>query len=112
MTTVITELLVLDPPLAHELQQQWKAHEAVNAVHTFRLDRITLQAGFSGSREIGQWVGAITAALEPTSTISHSMAGGDGACATSELADEGVMEHEEQLQVTQDIADFFASIVD
>ncbi|KAG1810630.1 uncharacterized protein BJ212DRAFT_1245459, partial [Suillus subaureus] len=31
MTTVITELLVLDPPLAHELQWQWKAHEAVNA---------------------------------------------------------------------------------
>lgn len=78
MMTVITELLVLDLPLAHELQRQWKAREAVNAVHTFRLDRITLQPGFSGSRGIGQRVGAITAALEPTNTISHSMAGGDG----------------------------------
>ncbi|KAG1816412.1 uncharacterized protein BJ212DRAFT_1271798 [Suillus subaureus] len=78
MMTVITELLVLDPPLVHELQWQWKACEAVNTVHTFQLDRITLQPGFSGSRGIGQQVGAITAALEPTNTISHSMAGGDG----------------------------------
>ncbi|KAG1735556.1 hypothetical protein EDB19DRAFT_1638357, partial [Suillus lakei] len=78
MTTVITELLVFDPPLVHELQWQWKAHEAVNAVHTFWLDQITLQPGFSGSRGIGQRVGAITAALEPTNTISHSTAEGDG----------------------------------
>ncbi|KAG1743590.1 uncharacterized protein EDB91DRAFT_1017387, partial [Suillus paluster] len=48
MTTVITELLVSNPPLGHELQWQWKAREAVNAVHTFWLDQITLEPGFSG----------------------------------------------------------------
>ncbi|KAG2126851.1 uncharacterized protein EDB93DRAFT_1058871, partial [Suillus bovinus] len=58
MTTVITELLVLNPPLGHELQRQWKACKDINAVHAFRLDQITLQPGFSGIRGIGWQVGA------------------------------------------------------
>ncbi|KAG1881214.1 hypothetical protein F4604DRAFT_1879732 [Suillus subluteus] len=51
-SAVIQDLLVLDPQLGNELQCQWRLHMAINAVHSFRLDRIEKLPGFSGIRDI------------------------------------------------------------
>jgi hypothetical protein len=60
MTTVISELIISNPQLSLELQRQWKARAAVNAVHVLRLDRIELEPGFSGSTAgVGVRLGAV-----------------------------------------------------
>ncbi|KAG0706446.1 hypothetical protein DFH29DRAFT_872226 [Suillus ampliporus] len=121
MTAVITDLLVSNPPLSRELQRQWQACAAVNAVHILQLDQLTLQPGFSGTRIIGNRIGAVATTELETDSIPR-MASNDASISTegrvahdiitSEHADEGIIEHEEQLQLTQDIADFIVSIVD
>jgi len=53
ITAVIQNLLLSDPRLAGELQRQWRSRAAINAVHSYRLDRIEGLAGFSGVRGVG-----------------------------------------------------------
>jgi hypothetical protein len=50
---VIQDLLLSDPRLAGELQRQWCSRAAINAVHSYRLDRIEGLAGFTGIRGVG-----------------------------------------------------------
>lgn len=52
-TAVIEALLLSDPKLANELQRQWRSRVAINAVHSYRLDRIEALSGFSGVRGVG-----------------------------------------------------------
>lgn len=59
MTTVISGLLISNPRLSLELQRQWTARAAVNAVHTLRLDQIEFQPGFSGTAGVGVRLGAV-----------------------------------------------------
>ena len=67
MTTVISELLVSNPSLGLELQRQWTARAAVNAVHALRLDQIELQPGFSGTTGVGVRLGAVGSPSEANS---------------------------------------------
>lgn len=47
-STVVQDLLVSNPLLGNELQCQWHPRMAINAVHSFHLDRIKKLPGFSG----------------------------------------------------------------
>ncbi|KAG1792022.1 uncharacterized protein HD556DRAFT_1218165, partial [Suillus plorans] len=44
-STVIQDLHVSNPQLGNELRRQWRSRMAIDAIHSFRLDRIP---GFSG----------------------------------------------------------------
>lgn len=72
MTAVIADLLVSNPPLSRELQRKWQARAAVNAVHVLRLDQLALQPGFSGTRTIGNRVGAVATTELETDSIPHT----------------------------------------
>jgi hypothetical protein len=52
-TAVIEALLLSDTKLAGELQCQWRSCAAINAVHSYRLDRIEALTRFSGVSGVG-----------------------------------------------------------
>jgi hypothetical protein len=52
-SAVIQELLISDPQLGCELRRQWHSCAAINAVHSYRLDRIESLVGFSGVKGVG-----------------------------------------------------------
>ncbi|KAG2741541.1 hypothetical protein P692DRAFT_20880086 [Suillus brevipes Sb2] len=71
-TAVIQDLLISDQRLARELQHQWRSRAAINAVHSYRLDRIESLTGFSGVRGVG--VRAPTTVVQHTSTALNDHA--------------------------------------
>ncbi|KAG1726758.1 hypothetical protein EDB19DRAFT_1608782, partial [Suillus lakei] len=48
VSAIIQDLLISNPQLGKELQCQCCVHMAINAVHSFCLDRIERLPGFSG----------------------------------------------------------------
>lgn len=53
VNATINSLLTSNEPVGLELQRRWRSRAAINAAHLFRLERIMLQAGFSGKRGLG-----------------------------------------------------------
>ena len=57
MTTLLPGVQVSDPPLAFEIHRWWQLREAVNNVHTHRLNQIYQLVGYCGPVGHGQRVG-------------------------------------------------------
>jgi len=73
VSAVIQNLLISDPPLACELQRQWRLRAAVNAVHCYRLDCIENLPGFSGVGGVGVRLEHTAGSACNTSVAHHGM---------------------------------------
>lgn len=135
VNATIDSLLISDQPVGLELRRQWRKRAAVNAIHLYRLDQITLQASFSGQLGIGVRLQCMSTSsshgmlpihcylnlyshyyTEIPSVNSTSNNQEDMEWRATALASEqnsgDILEHEEQAQVVEDFADFLVSVVD
>lgn len=135
-SAVIQDLLISDQRLAQELQCQWCSRAAINAVHSYHLDRIESLTGFSGVRGVG--VHAPTTVVQHTSTTLNDHADSGkfylllrnfkliyltaatqtrnvddiGALISSDYTDMDAIDREECDMTTEDMADYLHSIID
>ncbi|KAG1763988.1 hypothetical protein EV702DRAFT_1051527 [Suillus placidus] len=108
-TAVIEDLCLSDPKLADELQRRWHSRAAINAVHLYRLDHIECLPGFSGVRGVG--IRVQLASTTPDIPVPHSI-DDISTIIGSDYTDIEAIDREEHQMITEDMADFFHSIVD
>ena len=96
--------------LALELQQHWKSHAAINALHKLRIHQIMAMPGFSGVRDIGIRVSCARDA--PDEARPHYDVDACSNIDNQEYADPDIIRQEEHNTEMEDLAGYLDTIVD